>query len=377
MQPLPADEPFMRKAIDLAKEGLGHVEPNPMVGCVIVRDQTVLGAGYHEHFGGPHAEVRALAACGEDAEGATAYVTLEPCCHHGKTPPCADALIKAGIQRVVVAMEDPFPQVDGGGLRQLAAAGIQVDVGVMRDEAESLNAAYLKRVGRGMPWVIAKWAMTADGRIATSAGESQWITGPASRAEVHRLRGRVDAIAVGMGTVEADDPLLTARPPGPRLATRVVFCKHRLPKLDSRLVQSADAGTVLLVASPLVRATEPIRRLRDRGVEVLDVDSAIRPQMILAALREFGRRRWTNVMVEGGSELLASFWEADQIDECHVYLGAKVFGGAAAPGPIGGQGVGPIADAWPLEVTDVSRFAEDVRIVYRRSGTNHPRNQTS
>ncbi len=205
-----------------------------MVGCVIVRDGTVVGQGYHRQFGGPHAEIEALnsLAAASDAKGATAYVTLEPCCHHGKTPPCSEALISAGLTHVVVAMADPFAKVDGGGLRQLRDAGIETTVGVLSEKAEFLNAPYLKKVLTGKPWVIAKWAMTMDGRIATVSGQSQWITGQASRAEVHRLRGRTDAIAVGMGTVEADDPMLTARPPGPRIATRIVFCRHRLPSID-------------------------------------------------------------------------------------------------------------------------------------------------
>ena len=188
------------------------MEPNPLVGCVIAHGARVLGEGWHERFGGPHAEVAALAAAGPAARGATAYVTLEPCCHYGKTPPCSEALVAAGLARVVVAQADPFPQVAGGGLAQLRAAGIAVEVGLLEAAARQLNAPYLKLVTQGRPWVIAKWAMTLDGRIATQTGSSQWISNAASRAMVHRLRGRVDAILVGRGTAAADDPLLTARP---------------------------------------------------------------------------------------------------------------------------------------------------------------------
>ncbi|EMB16219.1 Riboflavin biosynthesis protein RibD [Rhodopirellula europaea 6C] len=201
---------WMTEAIELASQGRGKVEPNPPVGCVLVRDSVCIGRGYHQRFGGPHAEVEALADC-DDATGATAYVSLEPCCHHGKTPPCADALIRAKVARVVVSVVDPFDQVDGGGIDRLRSAGIEVVTGIAKEAGEELLAAYLKRIRTGMPWVIAKWAMSLDGRIATQTGESKWITGPASRGAVHELRASVDAIAVGLGTVIADNPLLTVR----------------------------------------------------------------------------------------------------------------------------------------------------------------------
>ncbi len=362
------DEHFMRLALELAQRGRGSVEPNPMVGCLIVRDQVVLGQGFHGKFGGPHAEVEALGDVSppSDAKDSTAYVTLEPCCHHGKTPPCCDALIKAGIGRVVVAMEDPFPKVDGGGLARLRDAGIETVVGVLKREAEFLLAPYLKRIRTKVPWVIAKWAMTADGRIATASGNSQWITGSAARAAVHQLRARVDAIVVGMGTVDSDDPLLTARPAGPRVATRVVFCRNRLPKLASKLVASAADVPLLLVVSPsiLARRIEP---LLERSVDVFRCQSSDPAEMVNDALREMGGRGMTNVMVEGGSELLSSFFAANQVDECHLYLGAKAFGGERAPGPIGGKGIDKIEEAMLLTLVSVDRFDDDVRVIYRKS----------
>jgi diaminohydroxyphosphoribosylaminopyrimidine deaminase/5-amino-6-(5-phosphoribosylamino)uracil reductase len=365
-----ADERFMRIALESARRGQGWVEPNPMVGCVIVRDNVVIGQGFHRQFGGPHAEIEALDSLGSagDANGATAYVSLEPCCHHGKTPPCANALIRAGIGRVVVAMVDPFAEVDGGGLRQLNDAGIETTVGVLGEQAENLNAPYLKKVRTGKPWVIAKWAMTVDGRIATAGGESQWITGEASRAEVHQLRGRVDAIAVGMGTVEADDPMLTARliEPPPRVATRVVFCRHRVPAIASKLVQSASEIPTILIAGPK-HDGDNLGELESRGVVVIDTDSDDPIEMVSATLSELGKREMTNVMLEGGGELLASFLTAGQIDECHVYIGAKAFGGMNAKGPIAGSGVQKVADAWSLELVSVDQFEHDVRVVYRKS----------
>lgn len=362
-----ADEHFMRLAMELAQRGRGSVEPNPMVGCVIVRDGTVVGQGYHREFGGPHAEVDALNSLDatSDAKDATAYVTLEPCCHHGQTPPCSDALISAGLARVVVAMADPFAKVDGGGLRQLRDAGIETTVGVLGGDAKFLNAPYLKKLRTGKPWVIAKWAMTIDGRIATVSGESQWITGQAARADVHRLRGRMDAIAVGMGTVEADDPMLTARPPGPRIATRVVFCRHRLPSVDSRLIQTANEFPLLLIVGQQVDATD-LRSLESHGAVTINSNTDDPPKMIETALDALGSQAMTNLMLEGGGELLASFSAANQIDECHVHIGAKAFGGIQAPGPIGGPGLERINDAWSFNLVSVDQFDNDLRAVYRK-----------
>ena len=340
----PIDATFMRLALDLAAKGQGHVEPNPMVGCVLVQSGEVIGQGYHQQFGGPHAEIHALRSLSDpaDARGATAYVTLEPCCHHGKTPPCTESLIRAGITRVVIAMQDSFSKVDGEGIRQLQASGIEVNAGILQEEAEQLAAPFAKQVRTGQPWVIAKWAMTMDGRIATTLGESQWISGQASRAEVHRLRSRVDAIAVGMGTVTADNPMLDARfPEGTspkRVATRVVFCQHRLPDPLSKVITTAGEIPTLLVTTPAV-PSEPLTRLMDAGALSLVIDTEDRSAMVHQALLHLGKEGGTNLLVEGGGELLSSFFSAGEIDEAHVYLGAKAFGGTSAPGPIGGAGI--------------------------------------
>jgi diaminohydroxyphosphoribosylaminopyrimidine deaminase/5-amino-6-(5-phosphoribosylamino)uracil reductase len=352
-----------------------------MVGCVLVRDDRVIGQGYHRYFGGPHAEVDALASLPDPslARGTTAYVTLEPCCHHGKTPPCSEALIRAGVARVVVAMRDPFPKVDGGGIRQLAAAGIEVVVGVLEREAEQLNAPYLKRLTTGLPWTIAKWAMTADGRIATAGGQSQWITGPRAREHVHRLRRRVDAIIVGMGTVAADDPMLNVRLPEEdadvadnargRTAKRVVLCHRRLPSPEAKLIRTADQIPTWLFVSPKV---DP-RRLADveaTAAVVIRLDTGDRRKMIARTLAHLGRAEMTNVMVEGGGELLGSFFGPGgsqcYLDECHVYLGAKLFGGAKSPGPIAGAGIASIIDAPALTLQQCDVLDDDVRLIYRR-----------
>ncbi|WP_044301572.1 bifunctional diaminohydroxyphosphoribosylaminopyrimidine deaminase/5-amino-6-(5-phosphoribosylamino)uracil reductase RibD [Rhodopirellula sallentina] len=369
------DDCWMAEAIEIAWGGLGHVEPNPMVGCVLVRDGQVVGRGYHERYGEGHAEVNALEDCqaqGNSAEGATAYVTLEPCCHFGKTPPCADALINAGVARVVVAVVDPFDQVDGGGVQRLRNAGIDVVTGVLASRAESQLAAYLKRVRASRPWVIAKWAMSMDGRIATTTGESQWITGPASRVGVHELRGRVDGIAVGMGTVIADDPMLTARHGGPRTPARIVFARKRLPAVTSKLVQTASEVPVWIVAGPELPETE-LSQLSARGAHVLPVASGDVVAMIDEALLRFGGSDnpsggpMTHLMIEGGGELTGSFVAGDFVDECHVYIGAKVIGGRTAAGPVGGNGIELLADATRFTVDDVTRFEDDVRVIYRRA----------
>jgi diaminohydroxyphosphoribosylaminopyrimidine deaminase/5-amino-6-(5-phosphoribosylamino)uracil reductase len=232
------DEFYMQIAIEHAKTGEGFVEPNPMVGCVLVRDGVIIGQGAHEKFGGPHAEIHAIESVesrGKKTEGSTAYVTLEPCSHSGKTGPCTQALINAKVARVVVGCEDPNPLVGGKGIEQLQAAGIAVTTGILAESAQYILAPYLKRMKHNKPWIIAKWAMTLDGKIATSSGNSKWISNEHSRAIVHAIRGRVDGVMVGAGTAIADDPMLNARPPGARLATRIVVDSSARIPLDSKL----------------------------------------------------------------------------------------------------------------------------------------------
>lgn len=382
---MPSDEYFMRQALQLAAKGEGLVEPNPMVGCVLVKDGQIIGRGFHEKFGGPHAEVAALRSLpdSQSALGATAYVTLEPCCHHGKTPPCTQSLIRAGVGRVVVATKDPFPQVDGGGLRLLRESGIEVATGVLQDEAEQRIAPFSKLVQHSRPWVIAKWAMTIDGKIATASGQSQWITGQAARSEVHRLRSRVDAIAVGMGTVIADNPMLDARKAAigdlsadeqfpRRVAARVIFCGQTLPGIDSKLIQTSQSIPTWIFAdaesidNKEKHRSESIGRLRDLGAEIWTLPGHNPPERVREVLNVLGKKQLTNVMIEGGARLLSSFFEAGEVDETHVYIGAKAFGSAAAPGPIGGSGVKELSQAWQFKPVAQDQFGDDFRIIYRR-----------
>jgi diaminohydroxyphosphoribosylaminopyrimidine deaminase/5-amino-6-(5-phosphoribosylamino)uracil reductase len=354
------DRYWMGRALELAGHGRGAVEPNPLVGAVVVRDGLCVGEGWHQRYGGPHAEVLALAAAGGAAVGATLYVTLEPCCHFGKTPPCTDAVLSTGIRRVVAAMADPFPQVAGKGAMLLRQAGVEVEIGLCEEAARRLNAPYLKLLSTGRPYVHAKWAMTLDGKIATRTGDSKWISNEASRHRVHELRGRMDAIVVGIGTALADDPQLTARPPGPRIATRIILdSRSRLP-VDANLVRTATQ-TPTLVATTELASPEHRRTLAERGCEVHVVmaDDAGRPS-VTAVLDELGRRRMTNMLVEGGGEVLGSFLDAGEIDEVHVFIAARLAGGAGARSPILGQGVESIAQALSLRQLDVETIAGDV-----------------
>ncbi|HZZ72697.1 MAG TPA: bifunctional diaminohydroxyphosphoribosylaminopyrimidine deaminase/5-amino-6-(5-phosphoribosylamino)uracil reductase RibD [Pirellulales bacterium] len=352
----------MRRAIELAARGQGLVEPNPLVGCVIVQtDGGVVGEGFHTRFGAPHAEIEALKVAGARARGATLYCTLEPCCHYGKTPPCTEAIQAAGIKRVVAALADPFPAVSGGGLRALEASGIETEVGLLAEDARHLNAPYLKLVERGLPWIIAKWAMTLDGKLATRTGDSRWISGEAALRVTHQLRGRVDAILIGSGTAAADDPLLTARPAGPRRAARVVLDSRAVLLLDSQLVRTARETPVLVAVGP--DAPEKNERdLTDAGCEVWRCMAADSQQRLHALLQELGRRKMTNVLIEAGGRLLGSLLDAGQIDEVHAFIAPKLIGGSSAASPCTGAGVERMNDALRLEEPHVRTLGDDVYI---------------
>jgi len=359
------DDRYMDRALELAARGEGYVEPNPMVGCLLVREGQVVGEGFHERFGAPHAEVRALAAAGQLAAGATAFVTLEPCCHHGKTPPCTQALVQAGVNRVVIAVQDPFPLVAGRGIAELRAAGILCEVGIRAAQANRLLAPYRKLILTGRPWIIAKWAMTLDGKLATATGDSQWISSEESRRVVHQLRSRVDAVMVGSGTVRTDDPLLTARPVDPadikRVATRIVVDSAASLSPQSRLVQTA-ADVPVLVATGPGASSEACRRLASAGVEVFPCKGATYPERLESLFQELGRRRMTNVLVEGGSRLLGSLLDMRAIDEVHVFIAPKLVGGSRAPSPFAGAGIARISAALQLADIAIEELGGDVYV---------------
>lgn len=322
------DERMMRRALELAQKGGGRVEPNPMVGCVIVRNGRVIGEGHHRRFGGAHAEIEALRSCTRNPRGATVYVSLEPCCHRGKTPPCTDALIEAGVARVVTPLRDPNPAVNGKGLQRLRAAGIAVTTGVLANEAAEVLAPFLTRVRLGRPYVIAKWAQSLDGRLVTPPGESKWISCKESRKRVHRLRARVDAVLVGVGTILADDPRLTARGvPLRRKALRVVLdAMLRIP-MSAKVVASAKTIPTLILTMPRGVNTPKARQLTGKGVELV-VCKSHRGRLVLHdCLSRLADRRVTNLLVEGGPTVLRAMLDARLVDEAWLFLAPKIIGG--------------------------------------------------
>ncbi|MFW5840337.1 MAG: bifunctional diaminohydroxyphosphoribosylaminopyrimidine deaminase/5-amino-6-(5-phosphoribosylamino)uracil reductase RibD [Planctomycetota bacterium] len=312
---------WMQLALELARRGRGAVEPNPMVGAVIVRDGQVIGQGWHEKYGGPHAEpnaVRAAWAAGFDPAGATMYVTLEPCSHHGKTPPCADLLIQQKLARVVIAHPDPDRQVNGGGIARLRAAGIDVQVGCCQAQARVLLREYLTLRTLQRPWVICKWAQTADGYLALPPEDGRWISCEESRRQVHQLRAICDAILVGIGTVLADDPLLTNRSGAGKTLTRVVLDSRLRIPLDSQLVQSA-AASPLLVVCDMQAQTNRQDDLRAAGAEVLALPAPGGRIDLQALLGWMGDRQWTRLLVEGGAQVHRSFLAAGLADQVQAY----------------------------------------------------------
>ncbi len=318
----------MRRALELARLGEGRVEPNPMVGAVIVSAAgEIVAEGWHEAFGGPHAEALALSRAGEASRGGTLVVTLEPCCHHGKTPPCTDAIIAAGIRRVVVAASDPFPAVAGGGIAALEASGIEVEVGLLEPQARRLTAPFRMLTTCGRPWVIAKWATSLDGRMASPPGGDRWISSPESLALVHELRGRVDGVLIGIGTALADDPMLTPRPEGPRRTLRIVLdSTARLP-LESQLARSARDWPLLVAVGPLAPAAR-VEGLLAAGCEIWKgehTEEGERDQL-QALLEELGRRRLTNLLVEGGAAVFSTLFDSGLVDEIHAFTAASVLG---------------------------------------------------
>jgi diaminohydroxyphosphoribosylaminopyrimidine deaminase/5-amino-6-(5-phosphoribosylamino)uracil reductase len=361
------DERHLSRAVELASEARGQTSPNPLVGAVIVKNGRTIGEGHHEAAGSPHAERVALAACTEDPAGATLYVSLEPCAHHGRTPPCTDAIVEARIARVVVASEDPSDKANGRGLGILRDEGIAVDVcnGAMNARARLINQPFRKHAKTGMPLVVWKAAMTLDGKVATSRGDSKWISGDASRARAHRWRAECDAVAVGIGTAMSDDPQLTARVEGVyRQPRRVVFdAEARLP-LSSVLVQSARDTPVTVICSRAASRTAVIG-LEAAGVEVLTVRGETEPARIAAGLAELGELDVQSVLLEGGPHLAGAFFDASQIDEARVFVAPLLVGGSRGRGALDGQGVELIDEAPRALSTSVEQIDGDVLVSAR------------
>ncbi|MDE0468172.1 MAG: bifunctional diaminohydroxyphosphoribosylaminopyrimidine deaminase/5-amino-6-(5-phosphoribosylamino)uracil reductase RibD [Candidatus Poribacteria bacterium] len=350
---------FMQRALDLARQAKGRTSPNPLVGAVIVKDGKVIGEGYHKKAGTPHAEVHALNAAGENAKGATLYTNLEPCCHWGRTPPCTEALIRAGIAHVYVAEVDPNPSVAGKGVQQLQNAGINVHVGVCEQEASDLNEVHRKYIQTGKPFVILKTAMSLDGKIATASGESQWITSEASRQRGHEVRDAVDAILVGRGTVERDNPSLTTRLHDRKGqdATRIVLDSHGRICRDARIFNAeSEAGVIIAVTAEAPR--ENVNALEKAGAEVITVPAAHSKVCFKRLMEILGKREITSVLIEGGGEINASAIAAGVVDKVMCFVAPKLIGGQNAPGPIGGVGIRSLADAVNLQRINVTPIPE-------------------
>jgi diaminohydroxyphosphoribosylaminopyrimidine deaminase/5-amino-6-(5-phosphoribosylamino)uracil reductase len=358
------DDAYMRMALELAERGRGLVAPNPLVGAVLVRDGEIVGEGWHEGPGTRHAEIMAIDAAGTGVSGSTLYVTLEPCSHVGRTPPCAPRLIETGVARVVAAMRDPNPLVDGRGLRVLREAGVTVDIGLLGREAEGLNEAFVKHVRTGLPLVVLKMGASLDGRAAARDGSSRWITGEEARADVHGMRAAADAILVGAGTALRDDPQLTVRDPsygGPAKLRVVVDGRGIVPETH-RLFDGA-APTLVATTESAPAARREAWRHRRAEVVVLDEGSPHVPLERLLA--ELGKRDIQHLLVEGGPTLAWEFVHRRLVDRLVLYLAPLLVGGRDAPGILQGEGVRSIGEALPLEIESVGRVGRDVKVVAR------------
>lgn len=349
---------FMERAIELAKRGMGWTNPNPLVGAVIVKDGRIIGEGWHEKIGGLHAERNALKNCREDPAGAELYVTLEPCCHYGKTPPCTEAVIDAGIRKVYVGNSDPNPKVSGKGIQILRDHGIQVETGVLEKECRELNEIFFHYISSNIPFTALKYAMTLDGKIATCTGESQWITGKEARNHVHQLRHRYSAIMAGIGTVLADDPMLNARIDHGNHPVRVICdSKLRIP-LDSKIVKTADQ--IPTIIATVSQNQEKCSMLKEKGCEILHTDPDQERVEIRQVMKELGRREIDSVLVEGGGTLNESLIKNHCIHKVYAYIAPKLLGGSDAKTPIEGKGIAGIQDAFCLDDLKIKRLGEDL-----------------
>ena len=352
------DKQYMQEAIALAERGYGHTAPNPMVGCVLVKDGRTIGRGWHRQYGDLHAEREALAACTEDPAGATAYVTLEPCCHHGKQPPCTDALLEAGIARVVVGLTDPNPLVCGKGIEILREHGVKVEIGLMADKIREQNRIFLKYITERRPWVTLKVAMTLDGKIATADGDSRWVTSPRARVFVHRLRGGHSGICVGAGTVRADNPMLDCRLTEYKNPVRILPDSLASLSPESRIAQSARSIRTILVHTEAADI-DRLKQLRDCGVETLACKTDNGRIDLQDMLGQLGAMGIDSILLEGGEELNGSFFEQGLVDEYYFFVAPKILGGREALSAIGGNGFAKMTDALAVNIDSIRHFGQD------------------
>lgn len=358
------EDRFMQRAIELARGGVGKVNPNPLVGAVIVKDGRIIGEGYHREYGALHAERDAISHLVENAAGAEMYVTLEPCCHHGKQPPCVDAIIEQGISKVYVGSDDPNELVAGKGIEQLRNAGIQVVTHVQKEECDGLNPVFFHYITTKTPYVVMKYAMTMDGKIATRTGDSRWITGECAREHTHRVRNWLSGIMVGIGTVLADNPLLNCRMPGGNSPVRIVLDSHLRIPLDSQIVQTAGEYKTIVATRRDDGKPDIESKLQKAGVEVLHVPEKEGHIDLQALMGMLGEQQIDSILLEGGGTVNASALKAGIVNRVQVYVGGQIFGGVQAPSPVGGQGIAAVADSYKFGVPKVTSLGEDVLLEY-------------
>lgn len=354
------DKIWMKKAIILAEKAKGRTSPNPMVGAVIVKNNKIIGKGYHKMAGEDHAEVLAIKNAGDNAKGATLYVNLEPCTHFGRTPPCVSAIIEAGIKRVVIGVEDPNPLVKGNGIKRLKEAGIEVKVGVLENESKKINEAFFKYITKKEPFVILKVASTLDGKIATSDGESKWITGERARQFVHHLRNQVDAVLVGIGTIFRDNPFLTARIRGGRDPIKVILdSRLRIPE-DSNVIKINPEKTI--IATTEFASKDKMNKIKEKGVKILTIKSKDGRVDLKELLSELGRMDIMTLLVEGGSRINGTFFDEGLIDKIIIFISPKLIGNDQPYGIFNGKGVKTLSEAKVIKGLNFRRMGEDIYI---------------
>lgn len=362
------DQEYMMHAIELAKQGRGWTNPNPLVGAVIVKEGRIIGEGYHARYGGFHAERNAISSLTESARGATMYVTMEPCCHYGKTPPCTEAILEQKISRVVIGSFDPNPKVAGKGADKLREAGVCVEEGLMKEECDRLNPVFFHYITTRMPYLVMKYAMTADGKTAAKTGKSKWITGEESRKAVQEMRHQYMGIMAGIGTVLADDPLLTVREEGKKSPVRII-CDSRLRiPLESRICTTAGQYRTILACGEK-NSEEKCKSLEDLGIQVVSFPDKQGKVDILALMRYLGEQGIDSVFVEGGGELNDSVLRTGLVQEINVFIAPKLFGGREAKSPVAGIGIKTPENACRLSLESVSKTGDDLLLTYR---TVHP-----
>lgn len=367
-----AEEQFMKRAIELAKQGVGWTAPNPLVGAVVVKNGRVIGEGYHRKYGELHAERNALAACTEDPAGATLYVTLEPCCHYGKTPPCTEIIIEKKIAKVVIGSRDPNPKVAGKGARILREHGIEVVEDYMRETCDALNPVFFHYITTKTPYVVLKFAMTLDGKIATRTGASKWITGEAARNHVHQLRGRYAGILAGIGTVLADDPMLNCRIDGAHQPLRIILDSHLRIPMGSRLVRSAKEYPLLIVCNESTRdreeGTNRIQKLEEAGAKVWTLPEKNGHPDLNVLMQRLGEEKIDSVLIEGGGTVNEAALKAHIVHHVYAYIAPKIFGGEDAKTPVEGSGIRLPQECANLRLAKITVLLNDMLLEYDVEG---------